>query len=1162
MARLGILALLFIALLAGLLLWLNGPGYRWLAHKYGPDFLAQKGFAADFELAGTLWDGPLVKHLELHCATTPLKHLRVENLKLSYDPWQLKDLRIEGLTADVLRVDLDLSQTVEKEEAEPEPESGESATLAETLAKYRPLALAPELRIGQLDVHVHRGEQNFYQLEGAQLSHPAGSEVFQLEPGQLTDFENEKAQPAMAEIEWLPDRLSLRSVPLARQLTLEDIELVPEPLTLTGRITAYDSLFTIDTDLRSRVTLALEDEPLGLGPFFALVPATEGVDSWLSELRVNAQHLDQGFSAWTIDLKATLEDTVVDQRIIPTTSLALLKEHRELDTRFRFALPAGQKLTEQFLDIRTVFSGDSADNPATFWQNSRSDVTTELPSIASFLAGLAIPLRLPEPPDGWPEGEALLLATANLENGEPSASRISLTFNELSWAEATLRRGELTLAFTDLESALQADLFIEQSENSLLTSTASYHPEEQSYAAKFSADGFRAETLQPFIGLSLGEAPLSGRISMDWEGQGVLPDSSSHQGSLSFHQTEITLQDREPIQLALAASYEGMETVRLPKLEVQQGDQRAATEAYWDGKRLEIPRLELFKAGQQLVTGTVSVPLALDMDFKNYLQLDESWNVELQAESLDVAETAGLFALTLPKGLQAQLDLDVSVAGSPAEPTLAGKVQIAGLSLAEIEEVPVTGARLAWATAGQTLTLDGTIEPEGRNAIVINGSTGFFPKKWAENPESFLEESFTLRANAPQVELAPFAELSPKVKLLDGRLALQVQADGTYREPNLTGSLKLDLPQARFDIERFRRVRETRAEILFADDVVTIQPFTTSTDGGVFTLTGTIDLEDTSDPGFNLRLLADKALVWRDDNINSRADGDVRLTGTLQQARISGELGVVESLFYKDVELLPLNVPVSMPKAPKLPSLAAPRKKSGGKKDALPIPLPYGNWELALRARTADPFLVRGNLTKGQVTGALTATGTLANPALNGTLVIENFEAALPFSTLTINDGQAIFSPANGFIPALDIRAQSRIPPHNVDLFISGKATSPELSFASNPPLPESEIITLLATGTTTSGLEDTDAARGKAFQLLIEQIRRAPPGSPLHPLAKFADPLKDVEIQVAGADPFTGKRRNSVTIPVPESDRWFVTAAVDSESNTRGLVLYILRFN
>ncbi len=114
---------------------------------------------------------------------------------------------------------------------------------------------------------------------------------------------------------------------------------------------------------------------------------------------------------------------------------------------------------------------------------------------------------------------------------------------------------------------------------------------------------------------------------------------------------------------------------------------------------------------------------------------------------------------------------------------------------------------------------------------------------------------------------------------------------------------------------------------------------------------------------------------------------------------------------------------------------------------------------------------------------------------------------------------------------------------------------------AANPPLPENEVMTLLATGTTTSGLEDPDAAAGKAFQLLIEQIRKAPPGSKLHPLAKFAEPLKDVEIQVAGADPFTGKRRNAVTIPFPESDRWYVSAAVDSESNTRGLVLYVLRF-
>ena len=506
------------------------------------------------------------------------------------------------------------------------------------------------------------------------------------------------------------------------------------------------------------------------------------------------------------------------------------------------------------------------------------------------------------------------------------------------------------------------------------------------------------------------------------------------------------------------------------------------------------------------------------------------------------------------------LTLNLGVEGTPAQPAIKGNLFLDGFSLAKVSELPSTNARLAWATAGQSFTLDGTVEPEGRNPISISGTTGFFPKKWTENPDSFLDDSFTLRADANQVELAPFADLSPAVKRLDGTIALQVRADGTFRTPNLTGDITLDLPTARFNIDRLRRVRQTKLQANFANNQIRINPFSTSIDGGLIDLTGTVDLADTKNPTFDLRLTADKALLWRDELVNARADGQFSLKGNLQQARLDGDIGIVESLFYKDIELLPLNVPVSVPKAPKLPSIGKKKKATGGK-TKIPIPEPFASWDLNVRARTTDPFLIRGNLTKGEVVGELQATGKLGEPIVVGELSVAELDAALPFSTLKIAKGKAIFDESTGFIPKLDIRARSRIPPFEVDLFVSGSATSPKIDFTSNPPLPENEVITLIATGTTSEGLEDPQAAAGKAFQLLIEQIRRAPPSSPLHPLARFAEPLKDVELQVGGVDPFTGKRRNSVTLPVSNSDRWFVSASVDAESNTRGLALYIIKF-
>lgn len=1152
-------SLVFLLLLGIVLAWLNGPGFRWMTHKYVPGILAKAGFEGDLQVSGTLLGGINIDTISLKSETSSLKSLEAKDLQLRYKPLELRESKLQSLSAGSLTVDLDLAQSSDEPKEEKEPSQ---RTLAGTLAKYREIALIPEIRIRDLNLHVHKGEQNYYQLNQAELSHRAGESAYQLTPGDLRDFQNDRTTPPLATITWNTDSIHLDKIPIAKSFNIRELTFVPEPLLADGSVELFGSELLITSDLRSQVDIELKGADLDLQPFLDLAPAAEGIEAQVTTLEVTSSHLDEAFSQWKIDLLLALDEVVVDKRELPPTRLTVAKEGLAAEAKLRFLL---DKKTEPEISIMTSFDATTAEQAGEAWKNSASIIRTKFASLKNLLTGLAPTLSLPEPPDGWPEGRAGLTASLLLEGGEVAPSAAVLEFSNLQWAEAVFREGQLSAAYFGKNKPLQANLSIVQNAQSSLTSTASFLPENQGYKATFVAQNFLADSLMPFIRLSVGDFPLSGAINLDWQGSGELPNSNTHQGKLALQQTRIAVQEQPAITVNLAAKYRGLEEVDLDSLEVTLDDQRLLTELHWDGERVTIPKLSITKGGQEIVTGRASLPFQKDQEMAQYFSDETPWEASFNADRLDIPATGQLFGLPVPEGLLGVLTLAASVGGSPADPVLNGKLRLDGFSLERIRQLPATDANLSWATAGDSLTLDGTITPQGRNPITVNGNTTFFPKKWAENPESFFDEKFTAQVNAPNIALSPFAELSPTIKSLEGKAVIQVTADGTFRTPNLNGSVEVDLPKGRFDIERLRRVRQTSLKVKLDGDIVRIAPSSLSTDGGVLGLSGTIGIKDTTNPVFDLRVTGDKLLLWRDDNINSRADAALSLRGTLEQARIAGEIAIVESLFYKDIELLPLDVPVSMPKAPKLPKLApagAKKKNQSQKENLIPIPEPFANWTLDLRARTQDPFLVRGNLTEGEVNGGLRATGTLANPRLNGELVIEEFSAALPFSTLTIEGGKAVFTPEGGFIPKLDIRARSDIAPYNVSLFVAGKATSPTITFSSNPPLPENEIITLVATGTTSSGLEDADAAKGKAFQLLIEQIRRAPPGSPLHPLARFAEPLKDVELQVAGSDPFTGKRRNSVTVPIPNSTRWNVSAAVDSESNTRGLIIYLLRFN
>src|SRR5690606_12088589 len=138
--------------------------------------------------------------------------------------------------------------------------------------------------------------------------------------------------------------------------------------------------------------------------------------------------------------------------------------------------------------------------------------------------------------------------------------------------------------------------------------------------------------------------------------------------------------------------------------------------------------------------------------------------------------------------------------------------------------------------------------------------------------------------------------------------------------------------------------------------------------------------------------------------------------------------------------------------------------------------------------KTRDPLLIRGNLAKGVVVANILFGGTLGNIQPQGNATIGEVTARLPFSTLKVDNGAVVFTPAGGLTPELNIRGTSTVGRYDLSLYFYGPVSSPKTALTSDPPLPENEIMTLLATGTTSDGLEGGQAATLKAAQLLVEE--------------------------------------------------------------------------
>jgi hypothetical protein len=171
---------------------------------------------------------------------------------------------------------------------------------------------------------------------------------------------------------------------------------------------------------------------------------------------------------------------------------------------------------------------------------------------------------------------------------------------------------------------------------------------------------------------------------------------------------------------------------------------------------------------------------------------------------------------------------------------------------------------------------------------------------------------------------------------------------------------------------------------------------------------------------------------------------------------------------------------------------------------------------------------------------------------------LENFEATLPFSTLTINLGFLYFDPDDPLNPRLELQGTSLIRDYTIHVYIYGTANAPQAVFSSEPPLPQEEIISLLATGTSREELASGNVLASRAGILLLKQLYRKV-------FKKGAEPERSdsffsrLDVEFGNVDPRTGEQTATARYKV--SDNVVLIGDLGVQGGFRGLVKYLIRF-
>jgi len=766
-------------------------------------------------------------------------------------------------------------------------------------------------------------------------------------------------------------------------------------------------------------------------------------------------------------------------------------------------------------------------------------------------AELEVALNAPEVGDFWAVDSSNrvsgpLQMTAQLEwkqevaNGNVSVSGSNLRIRDLVFRQLSTQCSvsNNVIYLKDCSAILNDSDFINATGS--LNLRPPYH-----YNGKVAARVANLSTLQPLLRASGNENQLAGSFALDWEGNGNA-QTVKNSGKLKLVLGQGHYGDLRSIQANIDASYspEGLD-VPIIFFATNNMDFQAIAQA--KGETLEISKIQLDQGHAKFAAGYISIPFVWGNLGTSAPVVPSSGKVTatFQSENLDIRKVfEDIGVKPMASGtLNAKLDAKGTVSDLNARLD----VQMRDLRSEGWPHLEPATFDVTAEVVHDRLAIAGKLQQTRIQPLELTASMPFDIPKIARARKLPDETPITAKARLPRSPVNFVRQFFPDLEALDGEAGLDVDVSGTIGNPVLSGAGDMRINVARFTNATLPALHNLNARLNFAGNTVTLEGFEGSLAGGPFKMSGRVTFPRLIEPTLDLQLKAESVLVARNDTLTARADADIKVTGPFLTATVTGNVAMTNSHFLKNIDLIPIG----------LPGRPAPEPPSSRPEYSLPDP-PFRNWKFDVAIKTKDPVLIRGNLATGGAIADLKLTGTGLHPELQGVVRMENVEATLPFSRLEVSYGFLYFDPSDSFNPRIDLQGTSVIRDYTVRVYVYGTLLEPEAIFTSEPPLPQEEIISLIATGVTRAELSgNNNVLAGRAAMLLVQQLYRKifKKGEPTQSNAFF----NRLNLDVGTVDPRTGQQQVSARFKI--NDQFVLVGDVGVGGDYRGMLKYLIRF-
>jgi translocation and assembly module TamB len=280
-----------------------------------------------------------------------------------------------------------------------------------------------------------------------------------------------------------------------------------------------------------------------------------------------------------------------------------------------------------------------------------------------------------------------------------------------------------------------------------------------------------------------------------------------------------------------------------------------------------------------------------------------------------------------------------------------------------------------------------------------------------------------------------------------GRVNVKATATGTLPQPLIDGQLEIthgsiayvNLPSA---------LSEINGTLVFSQHEMKVQSLTARTGGGLVTLSGSANLNDRQ-LHFDLGLRGQDVRLRYPPGVSSTADLQLRLEGDLARSTLSGEVTVTKLSVTPGFDFANY-----LARSEQTPALVQTNTF-------------LSHVALGVHISTTPELQMQTSSVRLSGDADLRVRGTVQTPAVLGRADILEGEIYFNGAKYQLQRGDIVFLDPTSIVPVLDLQANTQIRDYDITLRVTGDARRPTVNFQSEPPLPSSDIIALLALGRT-----------------------------------------------------------------------------------------------